>query len=55
MIPKFTKQFYLILRMKNKNFPECSLAGVKFMVEITLYCVRYDLYILLCYSNQLLL
>jgi hypothetical protein len=43
MIPKFTKQIYLVLRMKNKNFPEGPLAGVKFIVQITLYCVRYDL------------
>jgi len=37
LIPKFTKQFYLALRLKNKKFPEGPLAGVKFIEEITLY------------------
>jgi hypothetical protein len=52
--PKFTKQFYLVLRKKNKNFPEGPLAGVKFIVEITLCCVRYDLTVVL-YSCVILI
>jgi len=47
LIPKFTKQFYLALRLKNKKFPEGPLAGVKFTEEITLYWVRYDLTVVL--------
>jgi hypothetical protein len=54
MIPKFTKQFYLVLRKKNKYFPDDPLAGVKFIVEITLYCVRHDLTVVL-YSGVILI
>lgn len=54
MIPKFIKQFYLVLGKKNKNFPDGPLAGVKFIVEITLYCVQYDLTVVL-YSCVILI
>jgi len=54
IVPKFTKQFYLVLRMKKKNFPEGPLVGVKFIVEITLYFVRYDLTVVL-YSCVILI